>query len=86
MTPKNLMYDSEISHLEVADLLYLEYIILEFFKQKCFKNNLENDSNEINKILNKICSDNSNKDFVKNMLINLSWRLGDIHKALGWIK
>jgi len=80
------MYNSEISYLEVADLLCLEYIILEFFKRKCFKNNLENDSNEINKILNKICSNNSNKDFVKNMLINLSWGLDDIHKALGWIE
>jgi len=82
----DLMYNSKISHLEVADLLCLEYIIREFIRENCFKENLTSKSNEINKILNKICSDNSNKDSVNNMLINLSWELDDIHKALGWIK
>ena len=86
VVPTDLMYDSEISHLEVADLLCLEYIIREFFRENCFKENLTSKSNEINKILNKICPDNSNKDSVNNMLINLSWELDDIHKTLGWIK
>ena len=86
VSPTDLMYNPKISHLEVADLLCLEYIIREFIRENCFKENLASKSNKINKILNKICSDNSNKDFAKDMLINLSWRLDDIHKALGWIK
>ncbi|MBA7545069.1 hypothetical protein ES705_37431 [subsurface metagenome] len=86
VSPTDLMYNPKISHLEVADILCLEYIIREFIRENCFKENLASKSNKINKILNKICSDNSNKDFAKDMLINLSWRLDDIHKALGWIK
>ena len=84
--PTDLMYNLKISHLEVADLLCLEYIIREFIRENCFKENIASKSNKINKILTKICSNNSNKDFAKDMLINLSWRLDDIHKALGWIK
>jgi hypothetical protein len=84
--PTDLMYNPKISHLEVADLLCLEYVIREFIRENCFKEDLTSKSNEINKILNKIFPDNSNKDSVNNMLINLSWELDDIHKALGWVK
>ena len=82
----DLMYNSKISHSEVADLLCLEYIILEFFRENCFKENLENKFKKINKILNRICSNNSKKYSVNNQLLSWSWGLDDIHKALGWIE
>lgn len=78
--PPALIYKDWITHLIVADLVFLECVKRELFDHKCIGNNVRSCAKEFDKLFHNNSEGTPTEPLAR-------WFLGfnDVHRALGWI-
>jgi len=79
VSPSDLKYKGEISHLIVADLVFWECIKRELFKHKCIGDKIRSSPKKIDKTLS------SESEEVNTSFVEYALGFDCVHKALGWL-
>jgi hypothetical protein len=78
---KVLIYKNSLSHLIVADLVFLECMMQVLLDPECISNNIRSLKEKYAELL---LNNKSEVDIRKKLSVRL-WDTDDVHKALGWI-
>jgi len=79
---KDLIYKKSLSHIIVADLVFLECMMQVLFGSEF---NINNNVSLNEKFLELLTNKKHTNQIKKSLILKWIWDVDDIHKALGWI-
>lgn len=80
-----LIYKDWITHLIVADLVFLQFMQQELLNHKCFDDDLQSEETNVDKILDKLFPDEPQGRTIRKLPKRII-EFGEAHRSLGWLE